>query len=433
MDKTFERRVLGRVSRRLIPFMFVLYIVAFLDRINVSFAALQMNQHLGFTDRVYGLGAGIFFIGYFIFEIPSNLILERVGARLWIARIMVSWGIVATGMAFVKSAHSFYFMRFLLGAAEAGFFPGMILYLTYWFPAAQRARAFALFLTATTIAGVLGAPISGWLLRWHGMAGLAGWQWIFIAEGLPSVILGVAVLFYLTDRPEQAAWLRPEERTWLSDLMVRERETQQQRHGRATLGHALVSGRVWLLSLIYFLLVITIYGFSLWLPEIVKGLSGLNDQMVGLVVAIPYLLAAIGMVVVGSHSDRTGERRWHVAGSALGGAACLVLAAAAGSPLLALVGLSLAAIGLWSSVGPFWSLPTSYLTGSAAAGGIALINSVGNLGGFAGPTVMGMVKSRTHSFSGGFLLLAGCLVLAAMLVLAIRADSARAEASPGAG
>jgi ACS family tartrate transporter-like MFS transporter len=427
MNGAFERAVLAKVTWRLIPFMFVLYIVAYLDRINVGFAALQMNQDLGLTPAVYGFGAGIFFIGYFLFEIPSNLILQRVGARLWIARILITWGIIASATMLVRNAESFVVARFLLGAAEAGFFPGMILYLTYWYPAAERARTVALFMTATAIAGVVGGPVSGAILSLHGAGGLAGWQWLFLLEGLPAIILGVVVLVYLPDGPERATWLAPEERTWLRQRLAADREAIP---GHYTLRQALTSGRVWLLCLLYLALVIGTYGLSMWLPQIIEGFSGLGDFGVGLLSAVPYLAAAVAMVLVGSHSDRTGERRWHLAVPALVGAIGLALSAfLQPAPVLALAALSLAALGIWSAFGPFWSLPTTFLTGTAAAGGMALINSVGNLGGFLGPYLVGAVRSTTQSFTGGLLALALILLLGVVLALCLRPAVAVAEPS----
>jgi ACS family tartrate transporter-like MFS transporter len=417
-DPAAVARALAKASRRLIPFMFVLYVVAYLDRINVGFAALQMRQDLGLDEAVYGLGAGIFFVGYFLFELPSNLILARVGARLWIARIMVTWGLVSSAMMFVRGPASFYALRFLLGVAEAGFFPGMILYLTYWFPPLERARAVARFMTATAIAGVVGGPVSGALLGLDGVAGLRGWEWLFLLEGLPAVGLGLVVLVYLPDGPAGASWLTPAERRALAACLAAEEGAR--RHHATTLRGALLHGRVWLLGLLYFVLVNGVYGVSLWLPQIVKGLSGAPDLVVGIASALPYLFAALGMVAVGAHSDRTGERRWHVAGAAALGAAGLAVAACIEAPLVALGALSLAALGIWSALGPFWALPTAILRGTAAAAGIALVNSIGNLGGFAGPYLIGLVKEATGSFAGGLLVLAGGLVAAGALALGLR-------------
>ena len=340
------RRALARTRRRLIPFLFVLYIVSYLDRINVGFAALQMNAALHFGARVFGLGAGIFFAGYVLFEVPSNLALERFGARRWIARIMISWGLVSAAMMFVQGTASFYALRFLLGVAEAGFFPGIILYLTYWFPAAERARAIAQFMTATAIAGVIGGPVSGALLTLDGRGGLAGWQWLFLIEGLPAVALGFVVLRYLTDRPEEANWLPEDERAWLSARMQEERDQRARGGHRLTLRSVFASGAVWHFALLYFTIVIGFYGIAFWLPQIVRSMSGLTDFQVGLVSAIPYVAAALSMVQLAAHSDRTGERRWHVAVPALVGVAGFLLAAHAPSPLLGLAALCLAAIGI---------------------------------------------------------------------------------------
>jgi MFS transporter, ACS family, tartrate transporter len=412
--------VIDKVSRRLLPFMFVLYVTAYLDRVNIGFAALSMNRDLGFSDAVYGLGAGIFFLGYFLFEIPSNLILERLGPRIWIARIMLTWGAISVAMAWVQSASSFYLLRFLLGVAEAGFFPGMILYLTYWFPSGRRARAVAQFMTATAVAGVVGGPVSGALLSLHGLAGLRGWQWLFILEGLPAIALGLVVLVYLTDRPEQARWLGADERAWLTAQLRAERE-HMERGGRHTLWDALLSGRVWLLALTYFSFVIGLYGVSLWLPLMLQAFSGLSDLSVGLLSALPYLAAAIAMVLIGRHSDRTRERRWHCAGPAFLAASGLSIGAVLHSPAGSLLALSVAAAGIWGTLGPFWTLPTAFLSGTAAAGGIALINSVGNLGGFLGPYLVGLLKESLGSFTAGFIALA--LVLCMGGILALRAQS----------
>jgi ACS family tartrate transporter-like MFS transporter len=419
-------RVMARITRRLIPFLFLLYIVAFLDRVNVGFAALQMKDDLGFGDAVYGFGAGIFFIGYFLFEVPSNLILERVGPRYWIARIMFTWGVISSAMMFVRGETAFYVLRFLLGVAEAGFFPGIVLYLTYWFPVAERARAVALFMTATAMAGVIGGPISGALLEMDGLAGLDGWQWLFLLEGLPAVALAFVVLAFLTDRPEEAHWLAADERAWLIARLAQERATVEQAHGRTALRHALLDTRVWSLGLLYFALVLSIYAVSLWLPQIVASLAQMSDFEVGLVSALPYVVASVGMVVVGAHSDRTGERRWHIAAPALVGAVGFAASAAFQHPVLALASLSVAALGIWSALGPFWTLPTAFLSGTAAAGGIAFINSIGNLGGFAGPWALGLIKQATGSFAPGLLLLALSLIVVAALALRLPREASPA-------
>ncbi len=374
-SSSLEKRTMRRVTLRLIPFMFILYIVAYLDRINVGFAALQMNAELHLSHAVFGLGSGIFFIGYFLFEIPSNLILQRVGARLWIARIMVSWGLISSALMFVSGPKSFYALRFLLGLAEAGFFPGMILYLTYWFPIRYMARNVALFMTATSLAGVIGGPVSGALLEMHGFGGLSGWQWLFLLEGVPAVILGVVVLFYLPERPEKAAWLPQAEKVWLLDQLVTEQQDKGNEAERNLL-QALKSGRVWVLCLIYFSLVVAMYGVTLWMPLILSDLSGWRDLGVGLVSLIPYLAAALFMIVMGASSDRTGERRLHISGSLILAALGFILSIFADSLTGKIICLLIAAAGIWGALGPFWALAGSFLSGTGAAGGIALINSV---------------------------------------------------------
>jgi MFS transporter, ACS family, tartrate transporter len=425
-QQEMEKRVISKVSRRLIPFMFILYVIAYLDRVNVGFAALQMNADLKFSSAVYGLGSGIFFIGYFLFEIPSNLILSRVGARIWIARIMITWGIVASATAFIQGPRSFYLVRFLLGLAEAGFFPGMILYLTCWFPAKHCAGTVALFMTATAVSGVISGPVSGALLTMHGTGGLAGWQWLFILEGLPAIVLGIVVFFYMTDRPEQAKWLPADEKAWLIKRL-KDEQVKKTQYGIERFMHALRSGRVWLLCLIYLSIVVGLYGVGLWMPLIIKGVSGLSDFMVGIVSVFPYLLAAAGMRFIGMSSDRTGERRLHTAGSIALAAAGMVLTAYTRNPIMELVSLSLVAIGIWGTLGPFWALATSFLSGTAAAGGIALINSVGNLGGFAGPYLVGVIKDLTGVFKYGLIVLAVILLIGCVLTLFVKQNSGEEE------
>jgi MFS transporter, ACS family, tartrate transporter len=414
--------VTAKVTRRLIPYLFLCYVVNYLDRFNISFAALEMKADLGLGDAVYGLGAGVFFAGYVTFEIPSNLILQRVGARWWIARIMVTWGALSCCMMFVRTPASFYTLRFLLGLAEAGFLPGILFYLTHWIPARDRARVFALFLTSTALAGVVGAPVSAGLLRLRGVGGLAGWQWLFLVEGLPAVVLGVTTLFYLPDRVSHARWLSAREQTWLDDTLRVEQAAKETTHG-LTLWQALTHGRVWRLCLLYFSTIISFYGVAFWLPQIVQSFSGLSNAAASLISALPYVAASIGMVLVARHSDRTGERRRHVAVPAFAAAAGLLLGALVQRhPTPAFLALCLSATGIWSTLGPFWSIPTAFLSGTAAAGGIALINSVGNVGGFVGPTVMGFLKQRTHRFESGLVVLAATLVVAGVLALSLPED-----------
>jgi len=411
---------LAKARRRLIPFLFFLYIVAYLDRINVGFAALQMNAALGFSSTTYGFGAGIFFLSYVVFEVPSNVILARIGARRWIARIMITWGLVSTGMMFVRGAAGFYTLRFLLGLAEAGFFPGIIFYLTKWFPARDRARTIAIFMTATLTAGVIGAPISGVLLSLRGY-GLAGWQWLFLLEGLPAVVLGVVVLFVLPDGPESASWLSAAERQAIVGQL--QGDSQNGRRVSHTLAEALSSGRVWLIAVAHFLLIpVTLYGVGFWMPQMIKTASGGSDVVVGLLTAIPYAAGAVAMVWAGRHSDHTGERRWHVAGGALVSAIGLVLATAAVGPVATVTALSVAMVGLASIFGPFWALASGAARGVGAAAAIALINSVGNTGGFVGPYLLGAISDATQSFAAGLLVIAALMLTGAVLLLTVRLD-----------
>jgi len=414
----FEAALVSKLTRRLVPFLFLLYIVAYLDRINVGFAALQMQGQLHLSDEVYGLGAGLFFAGYFVFQLPSNLLLERVGARRWLAALMVVWGAVSTSMIFVRTPHGFYALRFLLGVAEAGFFPGVILYLKNWFPADARARTVAWFMTAAPLSGVVGGPISGALLGLH-HAGLAGWQWMFIMEGIPAVLLGGLAACYLTDRPAAATWLSDEQRDWLL-ATLRQESQETAAVSRTNVWAAFTHPGIWLLVLVYFGLDTVSYGISLWLPNLIRSLSGVSDFVIGLLSTIPYIAAAISMVLVGMHSDRSGERRWHTALPAFVGASGLLLAAQSTSVVPMIAGITVAVLGVFSMLGPFWTMPTSLLTGSAAAAAIALINSVGNLGGFFGPYIIGLVRTHTGSFKNGLLVVAATLAVGGAIALLVR-------------
>jgi MFS transporter, ACS family, tartrate transporter len=419
--------LMRKVTRRLIPFLFVLYIIAYLDRTNAGFAMLTMGPDLHLKDDVIGLGQGIFFIGYFFFEVPSNLILQRVGARRWIARIMFTWGALAMSMVFIRDAASFCGLRLLLGMAEAGFFPGMILYLTYWYTRSERGRIIAMFMTATALANMFGAPISGALLSISAL-GLKSWQWLFLLEGLPAVVLGFVVLAYLPNGPHDATWLATDEREAIQQRLLTDRQHHPLKHTKFS--DAVANPYVWLLGLLYFLLVMPQYGVTFWLPKYVKEFSGLPNWLVGWVTAIPFLFAAISMVLVGTHSDRTGERRLHVAIPAAVGGLGLLAGAFLHTPWLIVVGMTVGAAAMWSTLGPFWTLPTAILGGEAAAGGIALINSVGNLGGFAGPYAVGWIKIfvETHkihtgsSFTYPLVALAISIFLAAALALFARRD-----------
>ena len=433
-NDAIETAVLSRLTWRLLPFLFLLYIVAYLDRINVGFAALQMQEQLKFSDRMYGLGAGMFFAGYFLFQVPSNLALHRVGARRWIAMLMIIWGVISSSMATVETPRGFYVLRFLLGSAEAGFFPGMILYLKSWFPENARARAVALFMTAGPLSGVLGGPLSGALLGLHHRGGLAGWQWLFLLEGLPAIVLGAVVYFQLADRPSNAAWLREEQRAWLIRTLENEKIASFSDGSSDTLTifftEVVLNTRIWLLAFIYFGLNTCSYGISLWLPTLIHSWSAAGSFFIGMVSAIPYLAAAVAMVLVGQHSDRTGERRWHVALMAFAGAAALFVAAYAGSLAVSVAAISVAMLSVYSMVGPFWAMPTKFLQGTAAATGIALINSIGNMGGFFGPAVIGSVRTSTGSFRGGFLIAGATLALCGCVAPLVRIEKAAIANTP---
>jgi sugar phosphate permease len=418
-EAAFFAATYRKVAWRLIPFLFICYILAYLDRVNVGFAKLGMKVEPWFSDAVFATGSGIFFIGYFLFEVPGNIMLHRVGARLWIARIMIGWGVVSALMATCTSPISFYTMRFILGIAEAGFFPGIILYLTYWFPREHRARMVALFMTAIALAGVFGSPLSGWLLATaHDWLGLKAWQWLFIIEGLPSVLVGCTVPFLLTDRPAQATWLTIDEKRLLqSRLEADEQSKASEGHQNHSALDAFKSPQVWLCSLIYFGIVVGIYGASFWLPQIVKNTFSKNEWIVGLYSAIPWGCAAIGMVLVSRHSDHTGERRWHVGISALVAAAAFVVSGLPGvPPVWVMVALAIAITGVMSAAASFWALPTAILSGTAAAAGIALINSLGNLAGYASPEMVAWLKNR-YDMSMALNGIAAMLVLSAVAVI----------------
>jgi D-galactonate transporter len=417
-----------RVSRRLLPFLFLCYVAAYLDRVNVGFAKLQMLADLRFSDTVYGIGAGIFFIGYFLFEVPSNLLMTRTGARIWIARIMISWGVISSALMFADSVATFYVLRFLLGVAEAGFFPGIILYLTYWYPARRRARMVALFMSGVAVAGVVGGPLSGWIMTaFDGRYGLRGWQWLFLLEGLPSVLIGVWTVFYLDDGIRSATWLSEEDKRRLERAIDADRKDQQ----AMPLRQVFSSAKVWLLALVYFLFVMGLYGVSFWLPQLIKN-SGVKDVFtIGLLTAIPYGLAAVAMVLAARHSDRSGERRWHTALAALAGALGLVVATVySDSTPVALAALSVATAGILTTFPIFWSLPTAMLGGAAAAAGIAMINSIGNLAGFVSPYLVGAIKDATASTASGIYLLAASLLAGGALVLVAGRNGGLSGESP---
>jgi len=417
---------LAKVSRRLLPFLLLLYVVAWLDRVNIGFAALQMNADLSFSPAVYGFGAGVFFIGYALFEVPSNLLLVRVGARLWIARIMITWGVLSIAMMYVSDATSFYLLRFLLGVAEAGFLPGIIYYLGNWFPAKDRARAVSWFMLAIPLSTVVGGPLAGVILTLDGAYGLHGWQWLFLLEGIPAVLLGFVVLGFLTDSPAEARWLEPAEREWLATRMESEHRAAHERHG-VELFAALKHPTVWLLGLVLFACQTGSYGLTLWIPQIVRGLSGLGDLAVSMISALPYVAASIGMILIGASSDRRNERFLHVAVPTAIAALGFIASAYLTSPVPAMLALTIAAVGDLGTRGPFWSLPTRFLTGSAAAGGIALINTLASLGGFVGPSVIGIIRGATGGFAGGLVFLALLLLAASAATLVLRNSQTLAD------
>ncbi len=414
-----SRLLYRKIAWKILPLLFVSYIVSYLDRVNIGFAALRMQQDLGFSDAVYGLGAGIFFIGYVLFEVPSNLLLTRIGARRTIMRIMIAWGLVSSSMMFVQTPQQFYIARFLLGVFEAGFFPGIILYLTFWFPAHLRGSVIAVFMSAIAIAGVLGGPLSGWIIgAMDGVHGLHGWQWMFLLEGSPAIVLGILAALLLIDRPEDAKWLSAEERARIAQEVEAPVAGSSHR-----LGAVLRDPRVYALALVYFSVMAGLYILGFWLPGMIKGYGVTDPLHTGLLTAVPYLAGGVGMIVIGRHSDAVGERRWHLA-------SCMVLAACAlvaciwvpGQLVPGLVTLSVAAVGLYASMPLFWTIPTRYLGGQAAAGGIALINSLALFGGFTSPTVLGAVKASTGSLDLGLYVFAGVLTLGAtVLILAIPA------------
>lgn len=427
-------RIYRKITLRLIPFLFICYVVAYLDRINIGFAQLQMKQDLGFSDAVYGLGAGIFFFGYMLFEVPSNLLLARFGARKTLLRIMVIWGLISAGMMFVQTPTQLYIARFLLGVFEAGFFPGIILYLTYWYPSGMRARIIALFMSGIAIAGILGGPLSGWIMNdLAGMNGWKGWQWMFLIEGLPAVALGILVLFILDDRPGDANWLSVREKGIVRETLERDQLALGHAHHHS-LRQALRDPRIYLLSFAYFTFIAGTYVITFWLPTIIKGFGITDPMRIGMLTAIPYVAGVIGMVLISRHSDKTRERRWHTAICAFVGAGGLIAATfLSGDLTWALVALAIATIGILATMPLFWAMPTAYLTGAAAAGGIALINSLGLIGGFVSPFVIGWIKTATGSVNNGLYFMSALLVLGGVVLLAGVPASALREPRGDAG
>src|ERR1700739_1319940 len=410
------KHLLSKLRWRLLPFLFLLYVVAYLDRINVGFAALQMKDQLRFSDSVYGFGAGIFFAGYFLFQVPSNMILEKTGARRWIATLMVFWGVISSAMFLVHSASSFYLLRFLLGAAEAGFFPGAIYYLRGWFPPAARAGVVALFIAAGPVSGIVGGPISGALLDWDRLGGLAGWQWMFLVEGIPAMVLGMTAWFYLADGPEDARWLSAAEKNLLlQNVNATNDRANVEPHHEAPAWFA--SSKLWRFAAVYFGLNTCTYGVSLWLPSVLKNLSGLPNLLLGIVSAAPYIVAASVMVLVGMHSDRTAERRWHIALSSFAGGVALLVAGYSSGLALSVAAFGIALASSSSMVGPFWAMASATLAESSAARGIALINAIGNLGSGFGPYWIGYLRDLTHGFRAGLWSVAVLMAVAGLTIL----------------
>ncbi|WP_034386556.1 MFS transporter [Comamonas composti] len=406
----------AKVFWRLVPFLMLCYVIAYLDRVNVGFAKLQMSQDLGFSETVFGLGAGVFFIGYFLFEVPSNLLMHKLGARIWIARIMITWGILSAMFMFVETPTGFYILRFLLGLAEAGFYPGVILYLTYWYPAHRRAKIIALFMSAIPVAGIFGNPLSGWIMEaFHGDHGLAGWQWMFLIEAIPAVLIGIVTIMYLDNGISSAKWLSDSEKKLLTrEIEADQRQTGAQQHSLKAVFSDL---RVWWMCLIYFAFVAGQYGLTFWMPTLIKSTGVTGALNIGLLSAIPFLCAIVVMNLLGHSADKHRERRWHLIVPALMGAVGFAMATFfAHNTVLSLVFLSLAAAGVLTCAPLFWSLPTAFLSGTAAAAGIAIVNSVGNLAGFASPYMIGALKDLTQSTQAGMFVLAGILVIGAIAV-----------------
>ena len=413
-----SERARRRIARRILPYLFVLYVIAYLDRVNLSYAALEMTGALHFTPEVYGLGAGIFFIGYFLLEIPGTILVEKWSARRWMARIMISWGLVAAATGFIHTTTQFYWIRFLLGVAEAGFFPGMIVYLSHWVLYADRARAMAIFMAAQPVSNIVGSPISGFLLGIHWL-GLPGWRWLFILEGIPAVLLGVATLFYLTDWPHQARWLLEDERQWIASELQQEHLARQAAHS-PTAWQALRDRNVLLLCGTHFCIASSVYGFNFWLPTLLKKLSGFPNLWVALISALPFCVGLAAMVLIGWSSDRNQERRRHTAFCLILVSVGLALSITQTGVMLSLLMFCIAAAGMYGYLPSFWSIPSSFLSGTAAAACVGLINSVGNLGGFAGPFMMGYLTRQTNSSVAGMLYLSLCGLIGAVLVLSVR-------------
>lgn len=419
-----EKEIVRKVTMRIVPLLFLLWLVNFLDRVNISFAALQMNEELHFTPAVFGFGAGIFFLGYILFEIPSNMMLYKFGARRWLARIIVSWGFVSMAQAWIVGEHSLYALRFLLGVAEAGYLPGMLYYLTLWVPAEHRAKVIAQIMSANTVAVIIGAPLSGLILQMDSALGVSGWQWVFIIEGGIAVVLGIFTFFYLTDKPEQASWLSLQERTWLVDKLANDKVAA----GHAGISDVRAAFRapiVWMLGVLYFFVGLGFFGLTIWLPQIVKQISGYSILTVSMISAVPFIVGALSMILNGKHSDHSGERRWHLTIALLIGALGLLGSAMATSPLLAFIAVCISMAGISGALGVFWSVPSTFLTGQAAAGGLALINTISGLSGFLGPYVIGFIRGLSSDFSYSLYGMAASLLVATILAATLPFNARR--------
>ncbi|WP_144491608.1 MFS transporter [Bacillus sp. WP8] len=423
----FEKKTIRKVTRRIIPLLFLLYIISYLDRANVGYAALEMNEALGLTSKMFGLVTGIFFIGYFLFEVPSNILMQKFGARVWITRILFTWGIISMATGFAQNATQLYIIRFLLGIAEAGLFPGIILYLTYWFRAKERASTIAMFMTAIAVSYIIGAPVSTLIIDHIHWMNVPGWRWMFIIEGAPAVILGFVTYFYLTDRPEQAKWLTAEEKNWLISELRKDEELREKK-GQQTTSHktALTDPKLWYLALIYFVYTAGTLGVGYWMPQIIKGLSSyLSNTQIGFIATIPYIIASMFMNYWSRRSDRTGERRMHTALPLLVAGLTLLSVGMVSNPFIAMIFITISLAAMYCFKGPFWSLPTMILSPATIAVGIAVINSIGNLGGFVGPYAVGWLKDATGKMQAGLIFLSIILIIAFILVLAMKFEQKR--------
>ncbi|APT51308.1 hypothetical protein BSA171_01945 [Bacillus safensis] len=423
----FEKKTIRKVTRRIIPLLFLLYIISYLDRANVGYAALEMNEALGLTSKMFGLVTGIFFIGYFLFEVPSNILMQKFGARVWITRILFTWGIISMATGFAQNATQLYIIRFLLGIAEAGLFPGIILYLTYWFRAKERASTIAMFMTAIAVSYIIGAPVSTLIIDHIHWMNVPGWRWMFIIEGAPAVILGFVTYFYLTDRPEQAKWLTAEEKNWLISELRKDEELREKK-GKQTTSHktALTDPKLWYLALIYFVYTAGTLGVGYWMPQIIKGLSSyLSNTQIGFIATIPYIIASIVMNYWSRRSDRTGERRMHTALPLLVAGLTLLSVGMVSNPFIAMIFITISLAAMYCFKGPFWSLPTMILSPATVAVGIAVINSIGSLGGFVGPYAVGWLKDATGKMQAGLIFLSIILIIAFILVLAMKFEQKR--------